>query len=53
MRKAALLAAALSATCALPALAQQPTAGNLEKLGAFRTTGTPIDIPTVPQTGRQ
>ena len=50
MRKAALLAAALSAT-ALPALAQQPTAGNLEKLGAFKTTGTSMDIPTVPQTG--
>jgi hypothetical protein len=34
-----------------PALAQQPTAGNLEKLSGFKTTGTPMDIPLVPQTG--
>jgi len=34
-----------------PALGQQPTAGNLEKLSEFKTTGTPIDIPQVPQTG--
>lgn len=33
------------------AVAQQPNAGNLEKLSEFKTTGTPIDIPTVPQTG--
>jgi glucose/arabinose dehydrogenase len=34
-----------------PALAQQPPAGNLEKLSAFRTTGTAMDIPEIPQTG--
>ena len=34
-----------------PASAQQPTAGNLEKLSEFKTTGTPIDIPQIPQTG--
>src|SRR5215510_7648556 len=34
-----------------PAQAQQPTAGNLEKLSEFKTTGTPIDIPQIPQTG--
>ena len=31
--------------------AQAPTAGNLEKLSDFKTTGTPMDIPQVPQTG--
>jgi hypothetical protein len=31
--------------------AQQPTAGNLEKLSEFKTTSTPMDIPHVPQTG--
>jgi len=45
------LALAAVAACALPAAAQQPTAGNLEKLGEFKTTGTAMDIPTVPQTG--
>jgi len=45
--------ATAAATCALPAAAQQPTAGNLEKLGEFRTTGTSMDIPTVPQTGER
>lgn len=44
---------ATAAACALPAAAQQPTAGNLEKLGEFRTTGTSMDIPTVPQTGER
>jgi glucose/arabinose dehydrogenase len=42
---------AAAALAASPALAQQPRAGNLEKLGEFKTTGTPMDIPTVPQTG--
>jgi hypothetical protein len=32
-------------------VAQQPTAGNLEKLSGFKTTGTPMDIPQVPQGG--
>jgi len=45
------LALAAVAACGLPAAAQQPTAGNLEKLGEFKTTGTAMDIPTVPQTG--
>lgn len=52
MRKASLaVAAAFAVASALPAAAQQPTAGNLEKLGEFKTTGTAMDMPTVPQTG--
>ncbi|HEY7665943.1 MAG TPA: PQQ-dependent sugar dehydrogenase [Xanthobacteraceae bacterium] len=49
--------ALLCAGCALvlgwpaAAPAQQPTAGNLERLGEFKTTGTPMDIPQVAQTG--
>jgi glucose/arabinose dehydrogenase len=39
------------ALAACPALAQQPNAGNLEKLSGFKTTGTPMDIPLIPQTG--
>jgi glucose/arabinose dehydrogenase len=36
----------------LPVVAQpQPSAGNLEKLSGFKTTGTPMDIPTIPQHG--
>jgi glucose/arabinose dehydrogenase len=31
--------------------AQQASAGNLEKLSGFKTTGTPMDIPQVPQGG--
>lgn len=34
-----------------PAPAQQPNAGNLERLSTFRTTGTPMDLPQIPQTG--
>jgi glucose/arabinose dehydrogenase len=51
--KLAFLGAASALVLALvaPAAAQQPSAGNLEKLGEFKTTGTPIDIPTVPQGG--
>jgi glucose/arabinose dehydrogenase len=44
-------ALAVVACAASPALAQQPTAGNLEKLSEFKTTGTPIEIPHIPQTG--
>lgn len=33
------------------AAAQQPTAGNLEKLSEFKTTGTAMDIPQVAQGG--
>jgi glucose/arabinose dehydrogenase len=48
--------AAASATAALltlPASAQpqQTPPGNLEKLGQFQTTGTPIEIPTIAQGG--
>ncbi|HEX3439056.1 MAG TPA: PQQ-dependent sugar dehydrogenase [Pseudolabrys sp.] len=52
MRKASLaVATAFAIVSALPAAAQQPTAGNLEKLGEFKTTGTAMDMPTIPQTG--
>jgi glucose/arabinose dehydrogenase len=44
-------AAALAIAAASPVLAQQPSAGNLEKLSGFKTTGTSMDIPTVPQQG--
>jgi glucose/arabinose dehydrogenase len=30
---------------------QPPAPGNLEKLSDFKTTGTPMDIPQIPQTG--
>jgi glucose/arabinose dehydrogenase len=36
---------------AAPALAQAPAPGNLERLSEFKTTGTPLEIPTIPQTG--
>jgi glucose/arabinose dehydrogenase len=52
MRKATLaVAAAFAVVSALPATAQQPAAGNLEKLGEFKITGTAMDIPAIPQTG--
>jgi glucose/arabinose dehydrogenase len=52
MWKASLaVAAAFAVVSAQPAAAQQPTAGNLEKLGEFKTTGTAMDMPTIPQTG--
>lgn len=51
--KQLLLSAAVCALMVSPALAQPqpPNPGNLEKLGEFKTTGTPIEIPTVSQTG--
>ena len=51
--KNALLCVASALVLAWPSLAhaQAPTAGNLEKLSDFKTTGTPMDIPQVPQTG--
>src|SRR6478609_9429770 len=51
--KNALLCVASALVLAWPAMAQAqaPTAGNLEKLSDFKTTGTPMDIPQVPQTG--
>ena len=51
--KNALLCVASALVLAWPsaANAQAPTAGNLEKLSDFKTTGTPMDIPQVPQTG--
>jgi glucose/arabinose dehydrogenase len=52
MRKASLGAAiAFAVASIVPAMAQQPTAGNLEKLGEFKTTGTSMDMATVPQGG--
>ena len=54
MRKtASCLTSALVLAWASTAVAQAPSAGNLEKLSGFKTTGTPIDIPTIPQTGRK
>jgi hypothetical protein len=51
--KNTLLCVASALVLAWPALAQAqaPTAGNLEKLSDFKTTGTPMDIPQIPQTG--
>jgi glucose/arabinose dehydrogenase len=50
---ASLTAAALfcSAAIAQQAPPKEEMPGNLEKLQSFQTTGTPIDIPTIPQTG--
>jgi len=45
------LAGSLAALAAHAALAQAPSAGNLEKLSEFKTTGTAMDIPQVPQGG--
>ena len=42
---------ALALLFASTAFAQAPSAGNLEKLSAFKQTGTPMDIPEIPQTG--
>jgi glucose/arabinose dehydrogenase len=51
----ALLCAASALVLAWPSLAQAqpqpPAPGNLEKLSEFKTTGTPMDIPQIPQTG--
>lgn len=51
--KALALSVSLAAmVAASPAGAQQqPSAGNLERLSEFKTTGTPIDIPQIPQSG--
>src|SRR6478736_318524 len=51
--KNALLCVTSALVLAWPSLAhaQAPAAGNLEKLSDFKTTGTPMDIPQVPQTG--
>jgi len=51
MRKALYAASALVLALATSASAQQPPAGNLEKLGEFKQTGTSMDMPTVPQGG--
>ena len=42
---------ALALVFASTAFAQAPAAGNLEKLSAFKQTGTPMDIPEIQQTG--
>jgi glucose/arabinose dehydrogenase len=44
-------AVAIVALAASAGHAQQPSAGNLEKLSEFRTTGAPMDIPHIAQTG--
>ena len=44
-------AVAFFACIVSPTLAQQPTAGNLEKLSEFKTTGAPMEIPHIAQTG--
>jgi glucose/arabinose dehydrogenase len=54
MTKALLCAASalvLAWTCQAHAQPQPPAPGNLEKLSDFKTTGTPMDIPQIPQTG--
>jgi glucose/arabinose dehydrogenase len=54
MTKALLCAAsalALAWTSQAHAQPQPPAPGNLEKLSEFKTTGTPMDIPQIPQTG--
>lgn len=51
MRKALCAASALVLALATSASAQAPSAGNLEKLGEFKQTGTSMDMPTVPQAG--
>jgi glucose/arabinose dehydrogenase len=48
--KTSMTAVAILALAAAPALAQAPSAGNLEKLGEFRTTGT-ADMTPIAQTG--
>jgi glucose/arabinose dehydrogenase len=48
--KTSMTAAAVLAFVAGPALAQAPSAGNLEKLGEFRTTGT-AEMREIPQSG--
>jgi len=42
---------ALAIAIASSAFAQAPSAGNLEKLSNFKTTGTALEIPEIPQTG--
>src|SRR5688572_28277875 len=52
MKKMLLCAAStLLLACASSSHAQQPSPGNLERLSEFKTTGTPMDIPLIPQTG--
>jgi glucose/arabinose dehydrogenase len=54
MTKALLCAASalvLGWTSQAHAQPQPPAPGNLEKLSDFKTTGTPMDIPQIPQTG--
>jgi hypothetical protein len=52
MSNYALLTLSVAAlTMAAPALAQAPSAGHLEKLRSFKSTGTAIDLPNIPQSG--
>lgn len=48
--KTTMAAVAVLALAAGPALAQAPTAGNLERLGEFKTTGT-AEMVQIPQSG--
>ena len=50
MRKHLLIALSTAALTSTTAFAQTPPT-NLEKLGAFKTTGASPNIPTIPQTG--
>lgn len=50
-KTASCLTSAVVIAWASSAAAQAPSAGNLEKLSAFQTTGTPTDIPEISQTG--
>jgi glucose/arabinose dehydrogenase len=45
------LASVALACISTAGLAQPSPPNNLERLSSFRTTGTPMDIPTIPQTG--
>lgn len=51
MKNLTMAVAAAALIVASPALAQAPSAGNLEKLSGFRQTGTSMNIPEIPQTG--
>ena len=52
-RRLAFATACAMACLSAPALAQAPSAGNLERLSAFKTTTSNLTIPEVPQTGRR
>jgi glucose/arabinose dehydrogenase len=51
MHKCLMLGLSTAALLATTAVFAQAPQGNLEKLGAFKTTGASPNIPTIPQTG--